>query len=494
MPRLALVRAMHLVPEELAVAPDDLATTPASFYRLILDSLAEGVVITDADWQVRYTNQLVTEITGYAPEELRGRSIQDAFFPGNHPCRSATQEANPLSSESHAIEVELPGKTGGLTWVRLRSTPFRNAEGVIVGRVMAINCIAKEKSLEWENEQLQDEARVTFGSIVGHSAALQKVMAQIATVAPTEANVLILGESGTGKELVARAIHDSSARKGRALVRVNCASIPKELFESEFFGHVRGAFTGAIKDRAGRFELANGGTLFLDEIGEIPLDLQGKLLRVLQEGQFERLGDDRTRTVRVRIIAATNRDLLAEARAGRFRLDLYYRLSVFPIELPPLRERPEDIAVLATHFARQASRRLGVPVPRLTRLHLQQLQDYDWPGNVRELQNVIERALILSRGSAGRLQFDLSRPPPGEHGQAQLAPTASPAPAPAGAEDDKALSLDELTFREREIVTTALRRRHWKIYGPDGAAALLQVKPTTLVSMMKRLGVAKPAR
>ena len=187
----------------------------------------------------------------------------------------------------------------------------------------------------------------------------------MATVASTQANVLVLGESGTGKELVARAIHDLSARKDRPLVRVNCASIPKELFESEFFGHVRGAFTGAIKNRVGRFELADGGTLFLDEIGEIPPDLQSKLLRVLQEGQFERLGDDRTRTVQPRLIAATNRDLLAEAKAGRFRLDLYYRLSVFPIEVPPLRERFEDMRLLADHFIKQSARRLGVTRPRL---------------------------------------------------------------------------------------------------------------------------------
>jgi transcriptional regulator with GAF, ATPase, and Fis domain len=198
---------------------------------------------------------------------------------------------------------------------------------------------------------------------------------------------------------VARAIHDLSARRDRPLVRVNCASVPKKLFESEFFGHVRGAFTGAVKDRVGRFELADSGTLLLDEVGEIPLVLQSKLLRVLQEGQFERVGDERTRTVRVRLVAATNRDLLAEAKAGRFRLDLYYRLSVFPIEVAPSRERVEDMGDLAEHFIRQSARRLGVPRPRLTKLHVQELQRYDWPGNVRELQNVIERAVILSRGA-----------------------------------------------------------------------------------------------
>jgi transcriptional regulator with GAF, ATPase, and Fis domain len=281
---------------------------------------------------------------------------------------------------------------------------------------------------------------------------------------------------------VARAIHDLSARKERSLVRVNCASIPKELFESEFFGHVRGAFTGAIKDRAGRFELADDGTLFLDEVGEIPLDLQSKLLRVLQEGQFERVGDERTRTVKVRLITATNRDLLAEAKAGRFRLDLYYRLGVFPIEVPALRERLEDMGALADHFVKQSAKRLGVPKPRLTKLHIEQLQDYDWPGNVRELQNVIERAVILAKG--GKLEFDLPQ-------RIHRGSVPNSAPPPAGRDGEEQLSLDELEVREREIVEAALRRTNWKIYGADGAAALLRLKPTTLVSKMKRLKLQK---
>src|SRR6185295_15978228 len=226
-------------------------------------------------------------------------------------------------------------------------------------------------------------------------------------VAPTNASVLVLGESGTGKELVARAIHDRSPRKNAALVRVNCASIPRELFESEFFGHVRGAFTGAVKDRVGRFELAHGGTLFLDEIGEVPIELQSKLLRVLQEGQFEKVGEDRTRRVDARIIAATNRDLEAEVKAGRFRQDLYYRLGVFPIELPPLRDRAEDIPELAQHFLTQSARKLGVTPQRLSSVQLKELQAYDWPGNVRELQNVIERGIIRSRG--GQIELGLGR-------------------------------------------------------------------------------------
>jgi transcriptional regulator with GAF, ATPase, and Fis domain len=340
-------------------------------------------------------------------------------------------------------------------------------------------CGSPQPSLEFDHKFLPDDCRGNFGNLLGRSPAFQKVLAQIAIVAPTEANVLLLGESGTGKELVAHAIHELSAHKDRMLVGVNCASIPRDLFESEFFGHVRGAFTGAIKDRVGRFELADEGTLFLDEVGEIPLELQSKLLRVLQEGQFERIGDERTRTVKIRVIAATNRDLLAEAKAGRFRLDLYYRLGVFPIEIPPLRERLEDIGRLAERFIKQAATHLGVAPPRLTKLHVQQLQSYDWPGNVRELQNIIERAVILAKD--GKLQFDVPL---------CIAPSHQARPAVDRDGEDE-LSLDELVVREREIVTTALRRTNWKIYGADGAAALLRIKPTTLVSKMKRLNIQK---
>ncbi|MDD2763634.1 MAG: sigma 54-interacting transcriptional regulator [Opitutaceae bacterium] len=458
---------------------------PESFYRTVLESLSEAVLLAGADRRIFYANRLATELTGYAPEELLGRPSHELFHFEDHAQATQCQSKDPLSDQTEILEKELKGKDGRLHWVLVRTTPYRNQHKEIVGRVIALSCLARQKCLEFENEVLQDDIRQKFGHIVGNSLALQKVLAQISTVALTEANVLILGESGTGKELVAHAIHDLSARKGHPLVRVNCASIPKELFESEFFGHVRGAFTGAIKDRAGRFELADGGTLFLDEIGEIPPDLQSKLLRVLQEGQFERVGDDRTRTVKVRLIAATNRDLLTEARAGRFRLDLYYRLSVFPVEVPPLRERLEDIGPLAEHFIGHSARRLGVPRPRLTKLHVQELQSYDWPGNVRELQNIIERAVILARG--GRLQLDL--PPRG----APRKPEREVRPPPA-ADGDEELSLEELVVREREIVVAALRRTHGKIYGPDGAAALLRCKPTTLVSKMKRLKVRRDER
>jgi PAS domain S-box-containing protein len=468
---------------QVAEAVNTTAVTPEpdGFYRTALESLSEGVMILDSECRILYANRLVYDITGYSPEELLG---QTPFLLRADSAPSPCNDEKSNESEPRSFDFEMKRKDGRLHWMHVRSTPYRNDGGEIIGRVVAFNCIAKQKNLELENEFLQDEFRANFGEIIGNSPALQKVLTQIATVAPTEANVLILGESGTGKELVARAIHDLSPRKERPLVRVNCASIPKELFESEFFGHVRGAFTGAIKDRVGRFELADGGTLFLDEIAEIPLELQSKLLRVLQEGQFERIGDERTRTVRVRLITATNRDLLHEAKEGRFRRDLYYRLSVFPIEIPPLRERLEDIGPLTEHFLKQAARRLGVPRPKLTRLHIQELQNYDWPGNVRELQNVIERAVILARD--GKLSFDLPRRAFDHH----LPGKTTPAVSEAASEE---LSLDELVVREREIILAALQRSHWKVYGNDGAASLLSVRPTTLVSKMKRLRITKPS-
>jgi transcriptional regulator with GAF, ATPase, and Fis domain len=290
----------------------------------------------------------------------------------------------------------------------------------------------------------------------------------------------VLGESGTGKELVARAIHERSPRKGAALVRVNCASVPRELFESEFFGHVRGAFTGAVKDRVGRFELADGGTLFLDEIGEVPLELQSKLLRVLQEGQFEKLGEDRTRTVDVRIIAATNRDLEGEVKQGRFRQDLYYRLSVFPIELPPLRERREDISILAEQFVEQSARRLGMQVARLSGAQMKELEAYQWPGNVRELQNVIERAVIRSR--EGRLELGISRPGTLTNRGSRRSEGVTPA-VPA--------SLNDLKDQERNLILDALAKTRGKIYGRDGAAAMLGLRPTTLSSKVHRMGLKR---
>ncbi len=320
---------------------------------------------------------------------------------------------------------------------------------------------------------------------MGQSQALRHTVSQIDLVAPTEASVLILGESGTGKELVAYEIHHRSRRKDKPLVRVNCASIPQDLFESEFFGHARGAFTGAIKDRAGRFETAEGGTIFLDEIGEVPLDLQSKLLRVLQEKRYERVGEDRTRIADVRIIGATNRDLKKAVAAGRFREDLYYRLNVFPIQVPALREHMEDIPLLAKHFIELSVKELRCSKPRLTRAGVAKLQGYDWPGNIRELRNVIERAVIVSRG--GALDFDLPVT------QSSPMPTRT-RPQEAASPEPEILTEPEMQRRERENILAALKRTNWKLRGADGAAELLGLKPTTLVSRMEKWGLKKPER
>ena len=325
-----------------------------------------------------------------------------------------------------------------------------------------------------------------FGDLVGQSAALRHIVSQIDLVAPTEASVLILGETGTGKELVAHEIHRRSQRKDGPLVRVNCASIPRELFESEFFGHMRGSFTGAVKDRAGRFETAEGGTIFLDEVGEIPLDIQNKLLRVLQEKRYERVGDDRTRRANVRIIAATNRDLKKAVAAGKFREDLYYRLNVFPINVPPLRERLDDIPSLAKHFVDLSTRDLKCAKPRLTRAGITKLQNYDWPGNVRELRNVIERAVILARG--GALDFD----PPVANQSKTPTPVRIESP-PGDTDAPEFLTEAEMQRRERDNLLLILEEAHWKIKGADGAAELMGVKPTTLLARMKKWGLKKPA-
>ena len=323
----------------------------------------------------------------------------------------------------------------------------------------------------------------SFGKIIGQSGACRRIISQVEVVAPTDATVLILGETGTGKELIAREIHQRSRRNDKPLVRVNCTSIPRELFESEFFWHAKGAFTGAIKDRAGRFEIAAGGTLFLDEVGEIPLELQSKLLRVLQEKCYERVGEDRTRQTDVRIIAATNRDLKKDIGAGHFREDLYYRLNVFPLQVPPLRERKGDITLLATHFVELLVKELGCPKPRLTRAGIEALESYEWPGNIRELRNVIERAAIFARG--GALEFDL--PVTG----ASVDPTSF-GPQYSDGLDPEYLTESEMRRRERENLLAILQKTGWRIKGSDGAAELLGVKATTFFARIKKMGFNRP--
>jgi len=362
-----------------------------------------------------------------------------------------------------------------------------NQVAVAVENALAFEEIAALKDqLHKENLYLQEEVRSGhhFGEVVGESTALCRVLRQVETVAPTDATVLIRGETGTGKELIARALHDLSPRRERAFVKLNCAAIPTGLLESELFGHERGAFTGAVAQKVGRFELAHRGTLFLDEVGDIPPELQPKLLRVLQEQEFERLGGTKTIKVDVRLVAATHRDLAKMAAEGKFRSDLYYRLHVFPVVLPPLRERPEDIPLLVCHFTERFARRMGRLIETVPTAVMDALTRYNWPGNVRELQNVIERAVILSPGPA--LQI-----PPGDlpSSGSRMQEAGSSGPESSSETLGKVVTLADA---EREHILGVLSDTGWVLAGPRGAAARLGVKRSSLQRKMKNLGIARP--
>jgi transcriptional regulator with GAF, ATPase, and Fis domain len=319
-----------------------------------------------------------------------------------------------------------------------------------------------------QNEENRLECR--FEEIIGYSPALQSVLMEVERVAPTDSTVLVLGETGTGKELIANAVHNLSARRGRPFVKLNCAAIPFDLLESELFGHEKGAFTGALTQKIGRFEMADTGTLFLDEIGDIPLALQPKLLRVLQQQEFERLGSGKTHRINIRLIAATHRDLTEMVRRKEFRSDLYYRINVYPLVLPPLRERRQDIPQLVLHFVEIFARRMGKQIDHVPKETLEAFTSYSWPGNVRELQNLIERAVIQSDDGVLRNPLPLS----------DTSPVTVP-PAPRTYWDS-----------QRALILQALRATRWVVGGPHGAAVRLGLKRTTLVAIMKRLGISRP--
>ena len=343
--------------------------------------------------------------------------------------------------------------------------------------------------LEKENVYLQEEIRTehNFEEIVGNSSALLAVLRKVEQVAPTDSTVLIYGETGTGKELIARAIHNRSARKDRALVRVNCSAISAGLVESELFGHLKGAFTGAIERRVGRFELADGGTIFLDEIGELPLETQVKLLRVLQEQEFEPVGSSRPLRVDVRVIAATNRNLREAIEAGRFRSDLFYRLNVFPLELPPLRERRSDIPQLVALCISRFSKRFGKKVEGVSQESMDRLMSYAWPGNVRELQNVLERAVVLSAGTTLRLDKDLV-PVAASGGDLEIPEISAHRTGPAGLASSKLPTLEEM---ERNHILAALQQSGGVVEGPKGAARILNLHPNTLRHRMSKFGIKR---
>ena len=471
--------------------------------KLILDAAGEGIYGLDADGNLTFGNAASCEILGWQLEDTLNKKAHDVHHHSHADGSPYPREECPIyaaltDGEIHRVDDEVFWHTNGKPVpVEYTSTPIIK-DGKPNGAVVVFRDISKRRDaerereaayveikalkeqLELERDYLRDEIEVgtNFGEIIGQSAALKRTLAKVEAVANTTASVLILGESGVGKEMIARAIHYKSDRSDKPLIKVNCASIPKELFESEFFGHVRGAFTGAHKDRIGRMQLANGGTLFLDEVGEIPMALQGKLLRALQEQEFERVGDDQTTRVDVRVIAATNRDLEEEVAAGRFREDLYYRISVFPVELPPLRNRVADIVPLAIHFLDLICTELGRDPLALSKQHAVMLQKQYWPGNVRELRNVIERAVILTKGA--RLRLDLA------------IGSASKISASVDS-DETAQFLTEEEFREKEKqnLVAALRSADWHVWGPDGAAALLGIKPSTLTYRMNAFGIRK---
>ncbi len=467
--------------------------------QLILRAAGEGIYGVNADGKTTFVNPAAERMLGWKADDLVGKDmhsiVHHTHADGSHyPAIHCPIYAAFRDGAVHQVDSEVFWrKDGSSFFVEYTSTPIRD-RGVVVGAVIVFRDITQRreadeklraalaeveqlrKRLEQDNEYLQEEIRrqTDHRGIIGASAPMQKTLRQIELVAPTEAGVLITGESGTGKELIARAIHGASRRSHRPLIRVNCAAVPRDMFESEFFGHARGAFAGALRDRPGRFELADGGTLFLDEIGDIPIELQGKLLRVLQEGQFERVGEARTRHVDVRVIAATNRDLGLAVREKRFREDLYFRLNVFPIECVPLRERADDIPLLAQHFLKTAAHKLKIGDPRLTEGDVKRLMQYTWPGNVRELQNVIEHAAILARN--GRLRIDL--------------PSGGMLRSAAGRSDAAMLLTEgERRDRDRANILAALEACGGKVFGPGGAAELLHVPPTTLASRIKTLGI-----
>ena len=384
---------------------------------------------------------------------------------------------------------------GDLMIVRLTEGTFTAEDVDFLSQAAGQIAIAIENALAYreiselkdklaqEKLYLEEEIRseMNFAEIVGKSSALRKVLKRVETVAPTDSTVLIYGETGAGKELIARAIHDLSPRKSKAFVKLNCAAIPTGLLESELFGHERGAFTGAIAQRIGRFEVAHGGTIFLDEIGEIPLELQTKLLRVLQEREFERLGSSRTLRTDARLIAATNRDLEAMVAEQKFRSDLFFRLNVFPIQVPPLRERHGDIPLLVRHFAQQFSKRMNKTIDTISSATMEALSRYHWPGNIRELQNVIERAVITSTGPV--LKVDVA--------DLKISKPSSPAEKGSAQGSTNGGLRDTLEETERQQILKALKQSNWVVAGPKGAAAKLGMKRSTLQLRMSKLGISR---
>jgi transcriptional regulator with GAF, ATPase, and Fis domain len=455
----------------------------------LVDSAMDAIVVLGGDLRIARMNPAADQVLRCAGGQFHGSQLEEVLGANaTANLRAVAEELERRTAGARhqwipALLAEPPGCAPFAAEATLSRFEGRGRPGYtlilrdVSERLEAERTIRQLTSqAEYLREELAD--RQGFGEILGDSPALRDALEGVAQVAATDATVLILGETGTGKELFAQAIHDRSARRDRPLVKVNCAAIPATLIESEFFGHERGAFTGAVQRREGRFALADHGTIFLDEIGELPLELQGKLLRVLQEGEFEPVGAARTRRVDVRVVAATNRDLERAARDGTFREDLYYRLSVFPLRLPPLRERGDDVVQIASALVAKLARAMGKTIAPLGAGDAAALRSYPWPGNVRELRNVVERAIITSR--TGRL--DLER----------ILPRSERSPAGDAPRAGEVLTERQMRRVERENIVAALERSGWRIAGDGGAAAVLGVSPSTLKSRMKALEVRRP--
>ena len=462
-----------------------------NFRERVLAAATFLIAVIDSEGKIVLANRAAAELCGSEVEELIGRYIYNYISPDD--VGRVTEIIQITLAHGLSVsnaECEVLRRDGMPRTLRFSLQPLtlENGERCLVGTAEDITErkeseaklrrsmaeVERLKSrLQAENLCLKEEVKPShnFGEIVGESAALRKALYLVERVAATGATVLILGETGTGKELFARAVHDLSARKDAPFIKVDCGAIPAGLIESELFGHEKGAFTDAIKRRVGRFELADGGTIFLDEIGDLPLDLQTKLLRVLQEGAFERVGGMRTIKTDARVVAATNRDLSLRIGSGAFREDLYYRLATFPILLPPLRERPEDVPRLALHFINKYSAKLGKKIEGVPQRLIERLHAYHFPGNVRELENIIERAIILSTGNT--LQLDVSFISPRQTAQ----------------EPGEVKTLEEV---ERSHITRVLNASNWRIEGPQGAAKRLGLHPSTLRSRMRKLNINRP--
>jgi formate hydrogenlyase transcriptional activator len=447
--------------------------------RCITDSIPQSIVVYNPDGRAIYVNRVALEYTGLSIDETRAESFRDRVV---HPediqrLREVRQNAL-LHGATFEYELRIRGKAGNYCWFLVRYNPFRDEQGRLVrwyatGTDIEDRKVAEQR-LQNENIALREEIDRSSMSeeIVGSCEAMCQVLKQVAKVAPSNSTVLILGETGTGKELIARALHRRSNRATRAFVRVNCAAIPQSLIASELFGHEKGAFTGALQRRVGRFESADGGTLFLDEIGDLPMETQIALLRVLQEREFERVGSNHPISVDVRLIAATNRDLPAAVAAGTFRQDLFYRLNVVPIAVPTLRERAEDIPLLVEYFVGRYAKAAGKKIRHIGKDTLEQLTAYNWPGNIRELQNVVERAVLLSETDTFFVDQSWLKCESPESRQSRQGRSA-------------------LSDCEAEIIEAALADCHGRISGPSGAAAKLGIPRQTLESKIRRLGIDK---